>query len=146
VHEDCPFEKTYCILKVARIVGFRKFQWLVILAGEQEGQIPLRLPSDGSHGEEREYVARVINDGKGNIEKITLRGGDIDGEIDLKSNVEELFKKLKELVAKPTNIPVMLVLEIDEQLRHAEVMRLIDVSVRAGFPDVRPVPIDPKKR
>jgi len=41
---------------------------------------------------------------------------------------------------------MMLTFEIDNKLLQASVVLLIDLSVRAGFEDVSPVPIDPKDR
>jgi hypothetical protein len=142
VHADCPFEKVYSILKASRSAEYTK---RIQMRGEdREGQIPLRLPSDGSHGDERKYVARVTSDEKGNIKEITLRG-DTEKEIDLKTDVEALSEKLKELPGKNRRIPAVLILEIDERLIQAQVVRLIDVSVRAGFPDAMPLPLDPAK-
>jgi biopolymer transport protein ExbD len=142
VHAECQFGKTYPILRASQHAGFTRFQLRAMRGGEdEESRASLRLPSDGSHGDERKYVARVTSDEKGNIEKITLRG-DTEKGIDLKTDVEALFEQLKELPGKHKDIPAVLTLEIDERLIHAQVVRLIDASVRAGFPDVMPLPFD----
>lgn len=91
------------------------------------------------------YIARVTADDKGKIEKITLTGPGIEKELDFKADTNALYKKLKELAANHDK-PVMLTFEIADELLQAYVVKLIDGSIKAGFEDVSPVPIDKSKR
>lgn len=70
----------------------------------------------------------------------------MDPGIDLGSDVAKLGDKLKALATERNRAPATLTIEIDGKLLHAYVVQLLDVSVRAGFPDVAAVPIDRKQR
>jgi len=54
----------------------------------------------------------------------------------------ELKKRTAELKGKPSK----LTLEIGSGLVQESVIRLLDVGQQAGFTDIAPVPVDPKKR
>lgn len=146
VHADCPFEKVYVITKVARSTGHTQSQWRVDRgAGKGEGQLSVPLRADEKP--DIEFVARVTATEKGQIEKLTLKGGDLpkDG-LDLKADVAAFEKKLKELVAANKGKKIHLTIEIADKLLHAHVVELIDASIKAGIKDVSPVLLDPKKR
>jgi biopolymer transport protein ExbD len=112
--------------------------------------VPLLLclssPTSGADEKVAKLTAQVLADDKGKIAKITLRGDGIAKEIDFKADVEALAKKLKELAEKHKDKLPALVLEIDEKLLQADVVRLVDAAIEAGFKDASPVPLDPKKR
>jgi hypothetical protein len=144
VDKDCPFEKTYAVTKAARLAGFTQYQWRVSLGADAgEGQIDTAAEADDKPVK---FVARVTADDKGKIEKITLSGDGIDKELDLKADVDAFVKKLKELAEKHKDKKRALTLELGDKLLQAYVVKLVDASIKAGFEDVSPVPIDPKKR
>jgi hypothetical protein len=145
VHKDCPFDKTYAILKAVRMAEYTKFQWRVSSGSGGEGQIPF-TPAKPGDEKPVHFVARVTSDDKGQIEKITLSGDGIEKELDLKADVDAFTKKLKELEAKNKGKRLKLTLELADKLLQAHVVKLIDESIRAGFEDVSPVPIDKSKR
>jgi hypothetical protein len=92
------------------------------------------------------FTARITCTDKGAIQTITLSGAGLPTPIDLKADVGAFGKKLKELAAKHKGESVQLTLEIADKLLQAYVVKLIDVSIRSGFEDVSPVPIDKSKR
>lgn len=92
------------------------------------------------------WTVRVLSTEKGAIANLTLTGDGFAKPLDLKADVGALTKKLKELAAAHKGTRMMLTFEIDNKLLQASVVLLIDLSVRAGFEDVSPVPIDPKDR
>ena len=145
VDKDCPFEKTYAILKAGHRAGYTRFQWRVSIGKNGEGQIPfvLAAPADEKTAK---FVARVTSTDKGAIEKITLTGDGIEKELDLKADLDAFTKKLKELAEKNKDKRLKLTLELGDKLLQAHVVKLYDLAVGAGFKDVAPVPIDPKKR
>ncbi len=149
VDAQTPFEKTYGIMKAAQSAGFTRFRWRAIRSDKTEGQFAAVAPPVPDGGpvipdliEDRpaSYVARVTADDEGGIATITLGG------IDLKGDVDVLLKRCKDLKAKHKDKRVVLNLLIDGKLLHADVINSIDACVRAGFPDVWPVPLDLKKR
>lgn len=95
-----------------------------------------------------EYIARVTCDADGKIANIHLSGGGLPEKgIDLKADVTAYRDKLKELAAKhDKDKPAMLILELDDKLKQAYVVQLVDAGIRAGFKDVSPVPIEKKDR
>lgn len=122
--------------------------------------------------EKSRYVIQVKADDAGKIANLTLREEDdpdvpalpeieVPGDVkpppkrdanlpkltaDLGTDVDTLTKKLADLRAKHKAKPVKLVLAIEGKLLQADVIRLIETTVRAGFPDVALELIDPKRR
>ena len=94
------------------------------------------------------YTARVTSD-EGKIASITLHGAGLPAAgLEFKSDLGAFGKKLKELAAKHADDakPPALVVEIDLKLLQGDVVKLLDASVRAGFTDISPVPLDTSKR
>lgn len=144
VHEDCPFEKAYGILKAGRTVGFTKFQWRVIREDNGERRIPVSV----KRADEKvtQFTARITADPQGKVEKITLRGEGIEKEIDFKADIDAFAKKLKEVAEKNKGKRLSLTLEVADKLLQGELIKLIDAATGAGIADVSPIPIDPRKR
>jgi hypothetical protein len=95
------------------------------------------------------YTVQVTSTDKGAIANINLRGAGLPEKgIDFKADVSEYTKKLKELAAKHDDKrkPAAIDMEIDGKLVQAHVVQLIDTSISAGFADVSPTLLDPKKR
>jgi hypothetical protein len=92
------------------------------------------------------WTVRVLSTDKGTIAHLTLTGDGFAKPLELKADTDALTKKLKELAAAHKGTRMTLTYEIDGKLLQASVVLLIDLSVSAGFEDVKPVPIDPKDR
>ena len=147
VHKECPFEKTYGIMKACRQAEYEQFQWRANRGADGEGQITIAgAKSDAKP--DVEFVARATSDDAGKLAQIKRSRGDEIAEegLDLKADVDAFAKKLTELAAKNKGKRVALQLEVGDKLLQADVIRLIDAAVRAGFTDVWPVPIDKSKR
>ena len=86
---------------------------------------------------------------EGKIARITLHGDGLPAAgLEFKSDTGAFGKKLKELASKHADDakPPALVVEIDLKLLQEHVVQLIDISVRAGFSDISPVPLGTSKR
>lgn len=92
------------------------------------------------------FVARIDSTDAGAIAQLTLSGDGIARPLDLKADVAAFEKALKKLAAEHKGKAHSLTLEIDRKLLQAFVVQLVDASIRAGFDDVSPVPLDPKDR
>jgi hypothetical protein len=92
------------------------------------------------------YIVRITSTDEGAIKNIHLWCDGLPVALDLKADVGALAKNLKELAAKHKDQPVQLTLEIGDKLLQAHVVKLVDISIRSGFEDVSPVPIDKSKR
>jgi hypothetical protein len=66
------------------------------------------------------------------------------GDSGVKNYHAELSRLSKQLEAERK--PGKLTLELGEKLVQEYVVQLVDQGIRAGFNDISPVPIDPKKR
>jgi biopolymer transport protein ExbD len=126
-----------------------------------EGQIALTLPKDEGaqsamsvpsvtdDNKPAHYIVRVTADDNSRIEKMTLsEEGSPALPKDLGANLEayrdELTAIHTQLAAQQK--PGKLTLELGDKLLQESVVALVDTGIRAGFTDISPVPIDPKKR
>ena len=152
VDAHTPFGKTYGIMRAGRMAGYKRFHWRTVRTADgTEGQIAftaavspedeaLAIPSPLDEVRPVKYLARVTADDVGKLANVTL------GDVARGADLGVLVKRLEALKTKHKDAPVVLVLEIDERLLHADVIRVIDAAERGGFADLWPVPIDPKKR
>jgi biopolymer transport protein ExbD len=127
-----------------------------------EGQIALTLPKDegaqsamsvpsvtDETNKPAHYLVRVTADDNGRIEKMTVsEEGSPTLPKDLGANLEayrdELTALSKQLASQQKTGKVTL--ELGDHLLQESVVALVDIGIRAGFTDISPVPIDPKKR
>jgi biopolymer transport protein ExbD len=123
-----------------------------------EGQLALALPKDQSGGpgivqpfepeKPKHYIVRVAAAENGTIAKMTFAAeGDANpvGK-DLGTSVAAVRDQLNAVAAKSDAQPPKLLLELDEKLIQEYVVQLMDTGSRAGFADISPVPLDPRKR
>lgn len=135
-----------------------------------EGQIAMTLPPEEKTGGSSlpdlssdkpvKYIVRVNAAANGTIASMNMRDEGTTGEgKELGADPANYFKELQAKAeldrkarddAKRRNLtpppPPKLTLEIDDKLVQAYVVQLIDSGIRAGFSDIAPVPLDPKKR
>lgn len=124
-----------------------------------EGQIAMSLPKvegggdaiPGLDDEKPEaFVVRVEASANGTIAKMSLsQKDDVDTRsTDLGASVETYQKELKARhdALRGDKSKAKLTLEIQENLLQDYVVQLLDHGLRAGFNNIAPVPLDPKKR
>jgi biopolymer transport protein ExbD len=121
-----------------------------------EGQIAMTLPKEEGGAMQMpnpfdekpvRYIITVEASDEGQIKRMTLKEADSANEPkDLGSDPTAYRDELKRLYDQNKAKPAKLTLEIDPKLFQAYVVQLLDSGVRAGFTDIAPVPIDPKKR
>src|SRR5262249_16657407 len=123
-----------------------------------EGQIALALPKEEGgaaalpsavvdDNKPKHYIVRVTATGNGQIEKMTLvEEGSPNLPEDFGSDIKLYDAKLRELSGQLAGKPGKVTLEIADTLLQEYVVQLIDQGIRAGFSDISPVPMDPKKR
>jgi biopolymer transport protein ExbD len=124
-----------------------------------EVQLALALPrEDGSRGQEilrpleadkpSVYTVRVTAAENGTIERVTISEEGAVAAKDLGTKVEAVRDELKAVAAglSRENRTGKLTLELDEKLVQEYVVQLMDTGARAGFADLSPVPLDPRKR
>jgi biopolymer transport protein ExbD len=124
-----------------------------------EGQIALALPKEeGGHGTAllhdipdeppAKFVARVTAAPNGTISGITFGEANGPEAKDLGPRVEALRDELKAAATRAAGDgrPPRLVLELDSRLVQDCVVQLVDTGTRAGFADLSPVPLDPRRR
>lgn len=95
------------------------------------------------------YVVQVTSNADGAITNINLRGEGLPPKgLNFKADVRAYRDKLKELAAKHDGKtrPAAIDMEIELKLLQGYVVQLIDESIRAGFSDISPVPLDKSKR
>lgn len=120
-----------------------------------EGQIAMTLPKEEGGGvtmpsitddKPVKYVVRVTATDTGGIKEMTLEeDGSGKPATDLKADVKIYFEELKKLAEENKSKPAKLSLELDGKLLQEHVVNLLDHGVRAGFTDIAPVPIKPRK-
>lgn len=127
-----------------------------------EGQIALTLPKEeggpsssaapslSDPDKPKHYVVRVAATDDGRIEQMSIfeeGSADAKGEV-LGPSVAAFHAKLVGLSGQleREKKPGKVTLEIDEKLIQEYVVQLVDQGIRAGFKDISPVPIDPRKR
>lgn len=120
-----------------------------------EGQLAMMLPREEAGGvtmpsitddQPVRYIVRVIATPTGAIQEMTLEEeGSVNPSIDLKADVKLYFEELKKLAEQNKSKPAKLSLELDGKLIHDYVVSLLDHGKRAGFNDIAPVPIKPRK-
>lgn len=136
-----------------------------------EGQIAMKLPPAEPGGPSqnipsltsetpKKYIIQVEATEGGSIAKMTFHedGSPNDPE-DLGADVEKTYlprvralydaerKRIDAGKAAGRDIPPpKLTLKIGDKLLQAYVMQLFDAGVQAGFSDIAPIPIDPKKQ
>lgn len=125
-----------------------------------EGQIALALPKDeggpsaaipsaiDTSDKPVQFIVTVSAADNGTIEKMSLRVADSPVAAKELSSVPAYRDELKALFAglekeKKTG---KLTLEIADKLLQEYVVQLLDQGIRAGFTDISPVPVDPKKK
>jgi len=136
-----------------------------------EGQIAMQLPpaeQGGGSGivsvtdeKPKKYVVRVDATEGGTIAKMTFseegspddKGEDLGADIEksylpkIKSLYEAEKKRIDAAKANGREIPLpKLTLKIADRLLQAYVVQLFDAGVQAGYSDIAPIPIDPKKQ
>lgn len=125
-----------------------------------EGQLALALPKEEGPGDpmiilkpvdqaQAKFTVRVTAADNGTIEKVTIsEAGSAVIAKDLGPRVEAVRDELNAVAAglARENKTARLTLELDDKLVQEYVVQLMDTGVRAGFPDLSPVPIDPRKR
>jgi biopolymer transport protein ExbD len=120
-----------------------------------EGQIAMTLPKEEGGGvtmpsmgsdQPVKYVVRVIATPTGTIQEMTLEEeGSATPTVDLKADVKNYFEELKQRSEQNKSKPAKLTLELDGRLIQEYVVSLLDHGVRAGFSDIAPVPLKPRK-
>jgi biopolymer transport protein ExbD len=120
-----------------------------------EGQIAMTLPKEEGGGvtmpspaddKPVKYIVRVTATETGAIKEMTLEeDGAGKPASDLKADVKIYFDELKKLSEENKNKPAKLTLELDGKLLQEYVVSLLDHGYRAGFTDIAPVPIKPRK-
>jgi biopolymer transport protein ExbD len=128
-------------------------QIALTLPKEEGGPSAMSLPSPTDENKPKHYIVRVAAADNGTIEQMTIHEeGAADpageklgsGESGVKNYHAKLSALSKQLEAeKKTG---KLTLEMGEKLIQEYVVQLVDQGIRAGFSDISPVPIDPKKR
>jgi biopolymer transport protein ExbD len=96
-----------------------------------------------------QVILRVTAAGNGTIERVTLsEEGSALVPKDLGASVERVRDELTAITKRlaQTHQVGRLTLELDGHLLQDYVVQLTDTGVRAGFTDLSPVPIDPRKR
>ena len=126
-----------------------------------EGQLALALPREEKGGDgwrvhignepdkPRYYVVRATATDGGGIERLTLvEEGSAAPPKDLGANVVAFRDELTAISARLAREqkPGRLTLELDDKLRQAFVVQLMDTGARAGFDNISPVPVDSAKR
>lgn len=127
-----------------------------------EGQIALTLPKDEGGpsasappsitdtNKPVHYIVRVTAADNGTIEKITIseEGSAAAVPTDLGASVEAYRDRLTALAAQiaAQQKTGKVTLELGDKLLESYVVQLLDTGIRAGFTDISPVPLDPKKR
>lgn len=97
----------------------------------------------------RYYVARATATDGGGIERLTLvEEGSAAPPKDLGPSVAAFRDELSAIAAKLAREqkPGRLTLELDDKLKQAFVVQLMDTGARAGFDNISPVPVDSAKR
>jgi biopolymer transport protein ExbD len=125
-------------------------QIALTLPKEEGGESALAIPSPTDENKPKHYIIRVAAADNGTIEKMTIieeGSAELKGE-DLGASVANYHAKLASLSAqlerdKKTG---KITLEMGEKLIQEYVVQLVDQGIRAGFSDISPVPVDPKKR
>jgi hypothetical protein len=118
---------------------------LLVCASARAGE-PAPHPHEPGQTTTR-FTATVTSDDNGNIATINLRGRGLPAAgLDFKADVGGFAKTLKELAARHKDEATAFDIRLASKLLYAQVVTLIDECVRAGFPDVSPVPLDPPKR
>jgi biopolymer transport protein ExbD len=125
-------------------------QIALTLPKEEGGPSSLATPSPTDENKPRHFIVRVAATDNGMIEKMTIHeegNADPKGK-DLGANVQNYASELAALNAQNERDKKQgkLTLEISDKLLQAYVVQLVDQGIRAGFNDISPVPIDPKKR
>ena len=106
-------------------------------------------PGERAPDRPRYYVARATATDGGAIDRLTLvEEGSAAPPKDLGASVAAFRDELTAIAAKLAGEqkPGRLTLELDDKLRQAFVVQLMDTGVRAGFADISPVPVDNAKR
>jgi biopolymer transport protein ExbD len=124
-----------------------------------EGQIAMALPKQEggadaipSPTDEKPevFVVRVEAASNGTIARMSISQKDaVDARsVDIGADVKTLQSELKSRYqsVKGDKTKAKLSLEIDDKLIHEYVVQLLDHSIRAGFTNVAPMPLDPMKR
>jgi hypothetical protein len=133
-----------------------------------EGQIAMALPisegnpnatavPDVSDQKPVSFVVKVFTRGAddrptGGITKLTIRDrekvGDeqvVSTEVPADKHYEAYEAALKRRKGEIGGRPSKLTLEFEDGILHEYMVRLLDVGIQAGFEDIAPVPLNPKK-
>ena len=123
-----------------------------------EGQIAMSLPKSEGGGQAipgidatpEVFIVKVEAAQNGTIARMSIsKKDDIDTRItDLGADIKSYQKELQARYAglKGDKSKAKLTLEIEDRLIQEYVVQLLDNGIRAGFANIAPVPIDPKKR
>ena len=125
-------------------------QIALTLPKEEGGPSSMVIPSPTDENKPKHYIVRVAAADNGTIEKMTIveeGAADPKGK-DLGPSVANYHAELASLSAQleREKKPGKVTLELGEKLIQEYVVQLVDQGIRAGFSDISPVPIDPKKR
>jgi biopolymer transport protein ExbD len=117
---------------------------------KEEGGTNIAIPSPTDENKPRHYIVRVAAADNGTIEQMTLVDADAADQAGKKLGPSvqnyhaELSALSKQLETEKKTGKVTL--ELGEKLVQEYVVQLVDQGIRAGFNDISPVPIDPRKR
>ncbi|MBN9120223.1 MAG: biopolymer transporter ExbD [Planctomycetes bacterium] len=116
---------------------------------KEEGGQNISIPSPTDENKPKHYIVTVAAADNGTIEKMTIAeegAADPKGK-DLGASVANYHAELAALSAQLAREgkPGKLTLRIGDKLIQEYVVQLVDQGIRAGFNDISPVPIDPKK-
>lgn len=123
-------------------------QIALTLPKEEGGPSSMAIPSPTDDNKPKHYIVRVASTDTGTIEQMTIfeeGAADAKGE-GIGPDVGKFHAKLSALSAQLQGKPGKVTLEMGEKLLQEYVVQLVDQGIRAGFSDISPVPIDPKKR
>jgi biopolymer transport protein ExbD len=121
-----------------------EMQILLALPKQEGGDAA--IPSANTEDRPVKYTVRV-EAAAGQIANMTLvYEATATPPVNLGADTKRYYTELQKLRAEARGSPSKLTLEIGDGLVHEYVVRLIDLAQQAGFTDIAPVPIDPRKR
>jgi len=117
---------------------------------KEEGGTNVAIPSPTDENKPKHYIVRVAATDNGTIEQMSIHeegAADPTGK-KLGPSVQNYHAELSQLSQQleREKKPGKITLELGDKLLQEYVVQLVDQGIRAGFNDISPVPIDPKKR
>jgi biopolymer transport protein ExbD len=160
-HQETPIEVRLPITPMLDMTFQLLFYFVIMFRPTPvEGQIALYLPKekgadrssvaplDPSDLEKPEEYALEVRSARGETESVNVRPPSgtpyaIDVVADKDRLVRTLYEELEKVVAtrykgrKPPNMKI----EFDDDLKYSELIRIMDVCLKAGFASVGPTPL-----